>query len=114
VEDVEKFRRHPLVRGALGLYGSFVCDDELLRRAGQLREEMGVGAHFHLGESEDDLMQTYTRHNRRIVPRCECFCLLGNGSIAAYCRTIDRGESQRLAATRTLVALSPRSSHALD
>ena len=52
LEHVQQFRRHPLVRGALGLYGSFVCDDELLRRAGRMREEMGVGAHFHLGESE--------------------------------------------------------------
>lgn len=114
VEHVQQFRRHPLVRGALGLYGSFVCDDELLRRAGRLREEMGVGAHFHLGESEEDLMQTYTRHNRRIVPRFESFGLLGNGSVAAYCRTIDRGESMKLSLTRTLVALSPRSGQALD
>ncbi|MBK7860592.1 MAG: amidohydrolase family protein [Archangiaceae bacterium] len=113
-EHVQKFRRHPLVRGALGLYGSFACDDELLRRAGRLREEMGVGAIFHLGESEEDLMQTYTRHNRRIVPRFESFGLLGNGSVASHCRTIDRGESMKLALTRTLVALSPRSSQALD
>ncbi|MBL8952623.1 MAG: amidohydrolase family protein [Myxococcaceae bacterium] len=114
LEHVQQFRRHALVRGALGLYGSFVCDDELLRRAGRLREEMGVGAHFHLGESEEDLMLTYTRHNRRIVPRFESFGLLGNGSIAAHCRTIDRGESMKLALSRTLVALSPRSGQALD
>jgi 5-methylthioadenosine/S-adenosylhomocysteine deaminase len=113
-EHVQKFRRHPLVRGALGLFGSFVCDDDLLRRAGRLREEMGVGAIFHLGESEEDLMQTYTRYNRRIVPRFESFGLLGNGSVAAHCRTIDRGESMKLSLTRTLVALSPRSSQGLD
>jgi cytosine/adenosine deaminase-related metal-dependent hydrolase len=114
LEHVQQFRRHPLVRGALGLYGTFVCDDELLRRAGRCREEMGVGAHFHLGESEEDLMLTYTRHNRRIVPRFESFGLLGNGSVAAHCRTIDRGESLKLSQSRTLVALSPRSSQALD
>jgi cytosine/adenosine deaminase-related metal-dependent hydrolase len=111
---VHEFRRHPLVRGVLGLYGSFCCDDELLRRAGRLREEMGVGAHFHLGESEEDLMTTYTRYGRRIVPRFEAFGLLSSGSVAAYCRTIDRSESMKLAMSRTLVALSPRSSQALD
>ncbi len=114
LEHVQKFRRHPLVRGTLGLYGSFVCDDELLRKAGRAREEMGVGAHFHLGEAEEDLMQTYTRHNRRIVPRFESFGLLGNGSVAAHCRTIDRGESMKLSLTRTLVALCPRSGSALE
>jgi cytosine/adenosine deaminase-related metal-dependent hydrolase len=111
---VQEFRRHPLVRGVLGLYGSFCCDDDLLRGAGRLREEMGVGAHFHLGESEDDLMTTYTRYTRRIVPRFEAFGLLSSGSVAAYCRTIDRSESLRLSKSRTLVALSPRSSGAID
>ena len=47
------------------------------------REEMGVGSHFHLGEAEEDLMMTYTRYNRRIVPRFESFGLLSSGSVAA-------------------------------
>jgi 5-methylthioadenosine/S-adenosylhomocysteine deaminase len=111
---VQEFRRHPLVRGVLGLYGSFCCDDDLLRKAGRLREEMGVGSHFHLGEAEEDLMMTYTRYNRRIVPRFESFGLLSSGSVAAYCRTIDRSESLKLSQSRTLVALSPRSAYALD
>ncbi len=113
-EHVHNFRRHPLVRGVLGIYGSFCCDDELLRKLGRLREEMGVGAHFHLGESEEDLMLTYTRYGRRIVPRFEAFGLLSSGSVAAYCRTLDRSESQKLSLSRTLVALSPRSGQAVD
>ncbi len=101
-------QRHPLVRSALGFHASFACDDELLRLGGRLREQLGVGAHYHLAESEEDLSLTYARHGRRVVPRFETFGLLGPGGVAAYADAIDSAESARLARTRTLIALSPR------
>ncbi|MHB8878924.1 MAG: amidohydrolase family protein [Myxococcaceae bacterium] len=108
------YRSHPLVRSALGFHSSFCCEDDLLRRVGRLREELGLGAHYHLAESEDDLTITYARHGKRIVPRLESFGLLGAGAVAAYAKAIDRAESDRLAKTRTLIALSPHSSLALE
>lgn len=104
---VQKHRTHPLVRTALGVHASFVCEDDVLRRVGRLREELGIGAHFHLAESEDDLTMTFARHSKRIVPRFEAFGLLGSGSVAAYARAIDRNESERLSRSRTMVSLSP-------
>ncbi|MFL5319477.1 MAG: amidohydrolase family protein [Myxococcaceae bacterium] len=110
-ELVKQHRDHPTVRTALGLHASWSCEDDLLRRAGRLREELGSGVHFHLAESEDDLMSSFARFNKRIVPRFEAFGLLGHGSVASYARAIDRGESDRLSRTRTLVSLSPRLSY---
>ncbi|MGQ0507431.1 MAG: amidohydrolase family protein [Myxococcaceae bacterium] len=101
--------KHPLVRAALGFHSSSTCGDELLRKIGRAKEELGVGAHFHLGESDDDLTTTYALHQRRIVSRMESFGLLGAGTVAAYARGVDRNESDRLSRTRTLMALSPRS-----
>lgn len=100
-------REHPLVRGALGFWGSFCCDDSLLRLAGRLREELSLGVHFHFAEGEEDLTQTYTRHGKRIVARFESFGLLGAGCVGAYARALDRNEAQALQRTRTLVAASP-------
>ncbi len=113
-EYAQSRRSHPLVRGALGFHASSYCDDDLLRRIGRAREEMGVGAHYHLAESEDDLTVTYARHGRRIVPRLEAFGLLGAGAVASYAKAIDRAESDRLAKSRTLIALSPRSNLASE
>lgn len=107
-EVVRAHREHKTVRTTLGLHASWACEDDLLRRAGRLREELGVGVHVHLAESEDDLMSTFARYSRRIVPRFEAYGLLGHGSVAAYARAIDRSESDRLARTRTLVSLSPQ------
>jgi 5-methylthioadenosine/S-adenosylhomocysteine deaminase len=105
---VESFRQHPLVRPVLGFHASFSSEDALLRRIGRAREELGVGVCYHLAETEDDLAATFARNGRRIVPRLETFGLLGPGSVAAYARAVDRSESERLARSRTLIALGPR------
>lgn len=105
---------NPLVRGSLGVAASFCADDDLLRRVGRLKEELGVGAHFRMAESDEDLALTWDRHNTRVVNRFETFGLLGGASIGAHARAIDRAEAQRLARTRTLIALSPRLTHTLE
>ncbi len=104
----QRFRTDPLVRGALGFHSSATCSDDLLRRVGRLREELGVGVHFHVAEHEEDLLATFSRWGRRIVPRLESFGLIGPGLVASYAHTIDRAEAERLARSRTLVALHPR------
>lgn len=114
VAFVQAHRSHPLVRGALGFYSSATSDDALLRLVGRLREELGVGAHFHLAENEDDLLDTFQATGKRVVPRLEAFGLLGPGVVASYAHAVDRSEAERLAKTRTLIALSPRVMQLLD
>lgn len=111
---VTAVREHPLVRGSLGVAASFAANDELLRKAGRLKEELSVGAHFRLAEAHEDLALTWDRHNARVVNRFEAFGLLGGASVGAHARAIDRAEALRLARTRTLVALSPRLTHTLE
>jgi cytosine/adenosine deaminase-related metal-dependent hydrolase len=111
---VVAMKRHPLVRGSLGVAASFCADDDLLRRVGRLKEELGVGAHFRMAESDEDLALTWDRHQTRVVNRFEAFGLLGGASVGAHARAIDRAEAERLARTRTLIALSPRLTHTLE
>jgi 5-methylthioadenosine/S-adenosylhomocysteine deaminase len=103
-----RYRTHPLVRGALGFQASHTCEDTLLRQVGVLAQELEVPVVFHLAEGEDDLAVTYARHGKRVVPRLAELGLLGPRSIAARARSIDTGEAERLVATGTFVALSPR------
>jgi cytosine/adenosine deaminase-related metal-dependent hydrolase len=106
-EVARGLRSDPLVRGALGFHASASADDALLRRLGRLREEEGLGCVMHLAETEEDLTVTFARHGRRVVPRLETHGLLGPGVVAAGARAVDRAECERLARSRTLVALSP-------
>lgn len=111
---VVSVRERPTVRGSLGVAASYCANDELLRTAGRLKEELSVGAHFRMAETDEDLALTWDRHNTRVVNRFEAFGLLGGASIGAHARAIDRTEAQRLARTRTLIALSPRLTHTLE
>lgn len=107
-EFARAWRQHPLVRGALGFHASYTCDDALLKRLAALREECDAPIVFHLVENDEDLTDTYARHGRRVVARLDALGLLGPHAIAAYARTVDRAEVERLAETGTFVALSPR------
>lgn len=105
--QAQERKNHPLVRCALGFHASFACDDALLSRLGRLRVELGVGAHGHVAEGEEDAAITSARFGQRIVPRLEAHGLFGPGCVAARATAIDRHDSERLAKTATLVALSP-------
>lgn len=107
-------RSDPLVRGAIGVRGSFAADDEVLRLAGRVKEEHALGAHFALAENDDDLALTWEKTSSRIVTRFERFGLLGGGSVGAHARAIDRTEADRLARSRTLVAFSPRAAQTVE
>ncbi len=104
-----RHRSHSLVRGALGFQASHTCEDDLLRRIGPLAEALDAPILFHLADGQDDLSTTYARYGKRVVPRLEELGLLGPRAIAARARAVDSGEAERLAATGTFVALSPRS-----
>ena len=106
---VQALKQHPLVRCALGFRASFACDDDLLSRLGRLRMELGVGAHGHVAESEEDLAKTAAQYKKGIVDRFDKHGLLGRDCIAAQGRRIDKAQSERLAQTETVVALSPLS-----
>ena len=109
---VRRHRGHPRVRGALGFHASYTCDDALLSRIARLREELNAPLVFHLAENEDDLSTTYATHGRRVVPRLDALGLLGPHAIAGYPRAVERAEAERLAASGTFVALTPRAARA--
>lgn len=103
----EQSRSHPSVRCSLGFHASYSCGDDLLSRLGRMHQDLGVGVHYHLAESEDDVIRTFTRYGQRIAPRLEALGLLGPGCIAAYARAIDRSEAELMSKTRTAIAISP-------
>jgi cytosine/adenosine deaminase-related metal-dependent hydrolase len=102
------------VRGVLGFHASYTCEDVLLTRLSRLRQENGASTLFHLAESEDDLTTTYAQFGRRVVPRLESLGLLGPHAIAGYARVVDSADAERLSATNTFVALTPRGTRTLE
>jgi len=110
----ETVKSDPLVRSAIGIRASFCADDDLLRVAGKVKEELAVGAHFGLAENDDDLAITWSKTNSRIVTRFERFGLLGAASVGAHARAIDRAEASRLAKSRSLIAFTPRAAQTAE
>jgi cytosine/adenosine deaminase-related metal-dependent hydrolase len=102
-------RRDPRVRTALGFCASFCCDDDLLTRIGRARQELGVGVHYHLAETEEDRTLTLAKFGERILTRFESRGLLGAGSIAAHARAIAEQEAEQLGNSGAMVAVSPLS-----
>ena len=100
--------KDPLVRGALGFEASYCADDAMLQRIADHLDTAAGRVHFHCAESEHDLLASYDRYAERIVSRLERFGLLGPGTVAAFPRAIDRDESDRLARSGALIAISPR------
>lgn len=100
-----------LLRGSVGVGPSAASENDLLREAGRAKEELACGAHLNVAESDEDILRTWEAHACRIVHRFERFGLLGGGCIAAHARSLDRSDAERLARTRTLVAISPRAGH---
>jgi len=107
-------KKHPLVRGAIGFHASYTCDHSLLTHVARLSRELDVPTIFHLAESEDDLITTYSRHCQRVVPRLDALGLLNPRAIAAYARTLDSEEAGRLEESGTFVALAPRGARTLE
>ncbi len=108
---VATVREDPLLRGSIGVGPSAAAENDLLREAGRVKEEVACGAHLNVAESDEDILRTWEAHACRIVHRFERFGLLGGGCIAAHGRSLDRSDAERLARTRTLVAISPRAGH---
>ena len=106
---VSRRANHRLVRGALGFHASWTSGDGLLRELGQQRDVLGAPVVFHLSEGDHDLATTWANHGQRVVPRLLSFGLLGPLSVAAYARSVDDAESQRLARSGACVALGPGS-----
>lgn len=110
----EAQRGDDLVRGAIGARASFCAGEDLLRLAGRVKEELGVGAHLGLAENDDDLAITWAKYGTRVVTRFERFGLLGGATVGAHARAVDRAEAVRLARSRALIALSPRTAQTFE
>lgn len=42
-------------RGMVGVHAAFTCDDDTLRTAAELAEDLGVGVHIHVAEAVEDI-----------------------------------------------------------
>ena len=104
---VEATRADPLVRHGLGFADALSASDELLRVAGRDLHRLGAPVQFRLAESDEQLVEHFELHGRRIVERLERHGLLGASTIAAHARAIDGAEAALLASRSVLVSWSP-------
>lgn len=101
--------RDPLIAGMIGLHASMTLSDLTLEQAAGLAQDLGVGCHVHVAESEADQRDALKRTGVRVVERFHRFGILGPLSIAAHCVHVDGYEVDLLRQAGVLVAHNPRS-----
>lgn len=101
--------QNPLVAGMVGLHASMTLSDSTLERAAGLAQDLGVGCHVHVAESQADQRDSLKRTGLRVVERFHRFGILSPLGIAAHCVHVDGYEVDLLRETGMLVAHNPRS-----
>lgn len=98
-----------MIKGMFGLHASFTLSDESLNRCAQEMTGLNAGYHVHTAEGIDDLKDSLTKYNKRVIERLRDFNILSNKSIAVHCIHIDENELNILKETKANVVHNPES-----
>ncbi len=105
---MERCRRHPAVRGMLGLHASFTVSDETLAEAAR-RRPAGAGCHVHVAEDPVDVRLSLERYGAGPVQRLQRFGLLDERAILAHGVHLDSDDLAGVAASGAVLVHNPES-----
>lgn len=100
---------HHLYDGMVGLHASFTLDDDSLRQAADLGEQLGRGHHIHVLEGPLDERETRARYGASVARRLYEFGIFSPRSIAAHGIYLDEPDMDLVAERDTIVVHNPQS-----
>ena len=106
---IEKTGNRGKVRGMICLHASFTVSDELLVRAKEEADRLGVPLTMHASEGLVDVYHNLERYGKRTIHRLRDLGFLGSNVVLAHCVHLDEEEMGMLAETGTKVAHNPMS-----
>ena len=89
---IERWKDHELVKPVVAPHGTYTCNPETLRRAGELAEKYNLLLHIHCSETRDEVYTVQDRYGRRPVEILKETGLLNKNMILAHCGWITKGE----------------------
>ncbi len=98
------------VRTTMGPHSPYMAPPEVLRCFAEQAHRVGVGAHFHLSESQGQVQNSIDCHGMTPTAHVASLGLLDlpEPTLVAHCNVVTEGDLQLLAAKGTWVAHTPK------
>jgi len=105
----EAFRGEPLVGFSLAPHAPYTVSDETFSKVVTLAEQLEMGIHCHIHETEDEIAGSLTQYGVRPLERLRALGVLGPGLVAAHVVHANDAEIELLARHGVHVAHNPAS-----
>ncbi len=108
VKSLKAIDKYDVLR-AIGPHAVYTVSLEGLQRAAEIAEEMDIFVHFHLAETEKEVLDFKKQHGKLIVPALDEIGFLSKRLIAAHSVWLEDAEIEILARRGVSVAHCPTS-----
>ncbi|WP_137719501.1 TRZ/ATZ family hydrolase [Methylobacillus flagellatus] len=103
------WRGNPLVTASLAPHAPYTLSDASFEHVVMYAEQLGLGIHTHLHETQDEITQSLQLHGRRPMQRMVDLGVLSPGLIAAHCVHMTQDDMDLLRAHGGHIAHCPAS-----
>ena len=103
-QDIERFKGEDLLTFMVSPHAPYTCDEAYLKQVAELADELGVGIHTHLSESEDEQKTVRERYGctpAEFYDRCG---ILRQNTVCAHCVQLNDSDMALLAERGVSVA----------
>lgn len=105
----DSWRSEELVSASLAPHAPYTIGNETFEKVTTYANQLGIGIHTHIQETQDEITQSKNQHGVRPLERLEALGLLGPNVTAAHCVHLDEDEISMLAEYGCHVAHCPAS-----
>lgn len=96
-----------MVRGLFGMHACLTLSDESLKKIADNSENVPI--HIHVGESDEDNIESIKKYNKTPIERLEEYGLIRENSILSHCIYLSESDMDILKKYKVYVALNPTS-----
>ncbi|WP_202318417.1 amidohydrolase [Archaeoglobus neptunius] len=108
VKELKKIERYSVMR-SIGPHAVYTVSIEGLRRAAEIADEMDIYVHFHLAETEKEVLDFKKQHGKPIALALDEIGFLSRRLITAHCVWLEDGEIELLSRRGVTVSHCPTS-----
>lgn len=109
IRYIRKKKDENFVGALFGLHASMTLSNKTLEECVSSIEGLDTGFHIHVAEGQEDVEDSLSKYNMRVVERLSNFGILGEKTIAVHCIHINRNEIDLLSQSKTNVIHNPES-----
>lgn len=105
----DKWKEHPLLNFTLAPHAPYTVSNQTLERIGTLAEELDIGIHIHLHETQQEISDSLTQHGVRPLQRLQALGLAGPSLHVTHAVHMSEGDLDILTSNNISVSHNPTS-----